>query len=526
MDGAKQEKSHLKAFKEIVRRSKSRNRRSDHMFVDARKAAKTTESVQRALIARMYPFTNIHQSSAVSVRDDCHSTGGYMDPGFNFNDMSGCYDLTSNPQHCTLDDISLFLQHHDSNLDPSVPLTSPKALSPSTDTLDFLWSSSTDVAALNDVLSDKLSSEAMQVSQATYAFSPSHDDFQPQECGLSTAMETTPSTKVYNHYEVSSEVVTMPATKVPTSILTQKERKAWGYYTEIIFPAMFPFLPFDDARKECKKAVKACQNLVTFLRHIMLHTEQYQASELKRFGIWDSKIPLSAQYGEQSMIPQIYGGCEGDNILHLLLAQINVGGKEWPEMISWLSSNILAREGDSNHAKEILSYFEVLASTMTGSQPSLAIRHLTEQESNCDNVTGIDTWLLDCLIRIVQLQRWKSDQLSNESLSIHDLMSKSQVIDDNLKRERTRRDPVKSPGDSARSTFMKVFEAATALFLQCAIFEARPEIAEIQHEVSNTIDALKDLPQALLLKRLAWPVCIAASMAIKSDQQKFFKSLY
>lgn len=195
-------------------------------------------------------------------------------------------------------------------------------------------------------------------------------------------------------------------------------------------------------------------------------------------------------------------------------------------MIEWLSCNITAPEGDLHCTKEILSYLEVLASTMTGRQPNLALHHIAERSIALDSVTGIDAWLLDCLIRIIQLQKWKSDQLSNESLSILELMSKSLVIENDLKRERACRWPGKCSNDSARSAFMKVFESATAIFLQCAVFEPRPEIFEIQQEVVKTTDALKDLPQASLLKRLAWPVCIAASMAIKADQQEFFKSLH
>jgi hypothetical protein len=105
-----------------------------------------------------------------------------------------------------------------------------------------------------------------------------------------------------------------------------------------------------------------------------------------------------------------------------------------------------------------------------------------------------------------------------------ELMKSSVVIENDLKRERVHTG--KCSGDSARSAFMTVFKSATAVFLQCTVCGPRPEILEIQQGVSKTTDALRDLPHALLLKRLAWPVCIAASMAIETEQQEFFKTLH
>ena len=342
---------------------------------------------------------------------------------------------------------------------------------------------------------------------------------------------------------------TIPATKVLPPELTREEQRAWQYYTEVILPSMFQFLPLESAQHECTKALKACQSSASCLRQIVSQTEQFQASELKRFGLWNSRGPVSGQENhEHTMMLQRYGSFDQDCLLHIFMAQvststvfncephvltsqINLGGKEWPGVVEWLSRNISALEGtcrESHFSKEVLSYLEVLASTMTGGQPNLAIRHMACRDNSValECVTGVESWLLNCLIQIIQLRKWKSDQLSKASLSMFELIKSFLAIETDLKRERVCSRPGKYPSDSARSAFMKVFESATAVFLQCTVSEPRPEIIEIQQEVAKTTDTLKNLPQASLLKRLAWPVCIAAFMAIEADQQEFFKTLH
>jgi hypothetical protein len=79
---------------------------------------------------------------------------------------------------------------------------------------------------------------------------------------------------------------------------------------------------------------------------------------------------------------------------------------------------------------------------------------------------------------------------------------------------------------AANTAFIKVYEAAPALFLECTILEPRPEIVEIQQLVMQTTITLMDLLEASLLKRLAWPVYVAASMALGAEEQEFFKNLH
>lgn len=57
------------------------------------------------------------------------------------------------------------------------------------------------------------------------------------------------------------------------------------------------------------------------------------------------------------------------------------------------------------------------------------------------------------------------------------------------------------------------FAAATLLYLDVVVSGAYPAIPSIRGGVWNTTRALRRLVHAKLLRRLAWPICVAASLA-------------
>lgn len=200
-------------------------------------------------------------------------------------------------------------------------------------------------------------------------------------------------------------------------------------------------------------------------------------------------------------------------------------------MFKWLSSNAFfttETRAESHFPHEVLSYLEILAATVTGELPTLAIGRMRSEHSlqTSKSVTGVEAWLLKCVIRIIQLRTWKIEQISRASLSMLELMRRSTTIEDDLKRHSLNTLAADQDHHDARAAFMTVFQTATAVFLQCTISDPRPEIVEIQSEVSRTTTALKNLPYAALLKRLAWPVGVAAAMALEGEQQRFYRNLH
>lgn len=166
---------------------------------------------------------------------------------------------------------------------------------------------------------------------------------------------------------------------------------------------------------------------------------------------------------------------------------------------------------------------EVLGCTVYGDLPALASRYIVRVRApNAHGSTsGLDHIVLDCMIDIIHLRKRKASQLANGSLSISQLVKDSLAIEEKLDGSPTKLEIE----DSGRSAFSQVFRSAARVFLQCTVSEPRPEIVEIQQRVEETIKALNELPRAPLLKRLAWPICIAASMASKQDHQAFFRTL-
>lgn len=548
MDGGVQEKAHMAAFKAIVKRTKTQNRREGSNLTSLDTNATSPAQVVFSYLVRCRTFiTNTLQGSTVVTINE-NLQGIEYDAELNLVGALEWFDPAYDPQRYAIDFLgtSFDPEEHDSSHHALPPLSN-ETLDPSTGTLNHLWMSHT-CTVMNDNPFEELIDDSMQALPLKHTIAMPESRPASQQGVLLTPLKT-PLSETARNLVAGFGVPNIPATDVLLPELTREEQRAWQYYTEVILPSMFSFIPTEYAQDECTKVMKACQSSSSCLQRIVSQTEQFQASELKRFGLWKTSGLVSGhERYEQAMVLQRYGNFNKDCLLHILMAQvslyalsnrilyvltsqISLGGNEWPGVVEWLSRNISIPEGtflESHFSKEILSYLEVLASTITGGQPNFAIRHMTGMDNSVvlECVTGVERGLLECLIRIIQLRRWKADQLSKASLSMLELMNRSQAIGNDLKREHARSLSGKYPNESARSAFMKVFESATAVFLQCTVSEPRPEIVEIQKEVSKTIDALRDLPQASLLKRLAWPVCIAASMAIEANQQEFFKTLH
>ncbi|KAI5201930.1 hypothetical protein AUEXF2481DRAFT_45076 [Aureobasidium subglaciale EXF-2481] len=325
-----------------------------------------------------------------------------------------------------------------------------------------------------------------------------------------------------------------PALSVSSLVLSglsADDQSTWQYYTKTIFPSMFQFLLQDTSQQICAHTMQPELESCLCLQQIIPYVKRFQASELIRFGL---KGPADLNAGKESRAlepaPWKHNNLSPACLVHVILAQILLGENGWSNIFEYLSQNVSVQGIDQSwsFSVQVLSLLEVLASTVTGKAPNFASNHLglIDNSDMLGCVTGVERWLLHCLIRVINLRTWKQEQLSKASLSVTELIATALSIDDDLKQGRVRNEPGRELGDRVRSAFMKVFEAASAVFLQCTLSGSRPEIVEIQRKVMMTIEALNDLPQAALLRRLTWPVCIAASMAIVPAQQEFFRRLH
>ena len=69
-----------------------------------------------------------------------------------------------------------------------------------------------------------------------------------------------------------------------------------------------------------------------------------------------------------------------------------------------------------------------------------------------------------------------------------------------------------------------VFASAASVYLHVVLSGPQPEIPDIESAVIKTIDSIKRLPSLEMLKRLAWPMLISASLA-PTNLRGFFERL-
>lgn len=204
----------------------------------------------------------------------------------------------------------------------------------------------------------------------------------------------------------------------------------------------------------------------------------------------------------------------------------------------------------------ILAYLEVLSCTFYVTEPKFAV-YLTQNFAAKDTlqrisrVTGLESWVIVSLWQITMLRRWKEDQIAKGALSMAELVRRASFIEQDLQQRRQEmiaksnhtdsdakshnNNTIPKSSDSGngqpspavfreRAAFTNVFAAAAAAFLHATVSEPRPQIPEISQAIADTIQALRLLPRPDLLRRLAWPICVAACLA-DLNQQAFFDGL-
>lgn len=119
-------------------------------------------------------------------------------------------------------------------------------------------------------------------------------------------------------------------------------------------------------------------------------------------------------------------------------------------------------------------------------------------------------------------------QLSNRELTIQAL-----EIDTRLKSEMSavsayieHSSPIdffEDPSAFIKLLVTRIYGYSTLIYLYTIESGPGPDVPEIHTNVSKTIDAFKALPQAGLVRSLAWPLCIAGSMATGDQQLAFLE---
>ena len=215
------------------------------------------------------------------------------------------------------------------------------------------------------------------------------------------------------------------------------------------------------------------------------------------------------------------------------------GGHDWPKIVEAVASFTPTTSNQAfgedrlglHFNQEVLVYIELLSCTVTGIEPKFAKRFmqdvLTNNESrSCSNMMGVESWLMSCLLDIMVFRQWKEDQASRGSLSIAEMVKRALSIERSLQDGRSASDRRNDGQQPLRDSwvFTNVFASGASILLHATMSDARPYVLEIKNGVSDLISALQLLPRPEMLKRLSWPICIAACLA-DTTRYEFFTTL-
>jgi hypothetical protein len=176
----------------------------------------------------------------------------------------------------------------------------------------------------------------------------------------------------------------------------------------------------------------------------------------------------------------------------------------------------------------IIPYFTTSLLSMPSAaqhEPSLSSSHMPMRR-----FTGCDEWVIDQLLKVIELKHWKDTMQAKKQLSVLELATRAMEIKSCLEGEvgkipkRIKDSSVSlvehhSEGGSLIVT--QVWAYATLVYLHVIVSGSNPELPEIHNNVSKVIQAFKALPDPEVVRSLPWPLCIAGCMAAGVQENEF-----
>lgn len=193
-------------------------------------------------------------------------------------------------------------------------------------------------------------------------------------------------------------------------------------------------------------------------------------------------------------------------------------------------------------AKALLGYFvwwDMLHRASSGGEPLLNVKHdhlLDCGAVDIGELTGCDNAVLKCICQVADLATWKAEAEAAGTLSVYELVRRGAKIQEELDhaatfqplRTTSSSSATKGPITGASTTngpmtrqMTSAFRNAAAVYLHVLVSGPNPRLAEIQKAVGETRLQLIQLAEAEMLGYAAWPLCVAACLAPREDQQAF-----
>jgi len=186
----------------------------------------------------------------------------------------------------------------------------------------------------------------------------------------------------------------------------------------------------------------------------------------------------------------------------------------------------------------VILWFDILSTITTGKKTLLhAHREVILAVIHIDNITGCRNWVVSRIDEISDLAARQSVEIITDQ-EFWEINAQAQQIMERLK---TGLQTTKVEGDalkehnSVRSAAdftcfiacisTQVYAAAALVFVQVTIFRGYLNSTDLRSYVSQTISALKDIPEPQMTRSFIWPLVIAGCMASEAEYA-FFESKF
>ncbi|KAF1359035.1 hypothetical protein EJ07DRAFT_122398, partial [Lizonia empirigonia] len=182
--------------------------------------------------------------------------------------------------------------------------------------------------------------------------------------------------------------------------------------------------------------------------------------------------------------------------------------------------------------------FDIIASASTRSAPFLPLNHVRVIDDLgilLEPFVGFQNSVMELLLEVVTLDKWKNEARSVSKLSIVDLAKRGDGILARLRQKLAAtgkpllaQASYNSPSSPAQAPthpiISKIFILATITYLHVVVSGPYPAVPEIANSVAETIAAFKSLQDVSLLRYLVWPLCISGCLALE-EHYGFFRDL-
>lgn len=187
-------------------------------------------------------------------------------------------------------------------------------------------------------------------------------------------------------------------------------------------------------------------------------------------------------------------------------------------------------------------WFDLLSCATTGSAPRLAYQDLLQNRGiNLEDVVGCENWVMTSIGDLAILNLWKKTARQSGPLNRQELLERSLVIEHKLEQglamiesqvvfegPQRRVDRFQSQYTSVSAPIVliitRIFASAALVQLHTIVSGSFPNVLEIHHAVTRTMDALRFVEDDQDMRGLIWPVCLSGCMA-QPHQQPFFRDL-